>query len=200
MSRRLRLRDPLHVARKRPYSQINHGRLLLDQLERDQRTGVHPRTAFSRSVPGFWRFQVRIPERPSPALAGTNLIDRTTATLRVEKRTVPVRIIEQRPLTERQTGPFQQKRSGRNPEMIGDRLNLGRVHPDETRAAGTTVPALRAGKRQPLTIPRDGSVGGGIAHCRVLAGRGVSLVRGQWSVVSCPLQTSGSVGHPATDH
>ena len=134
-------------------SDPNHGGALFDFFERIELTFAGTGTARLDFFPAFRAVEVRIPERPGPALARSDRIDGASAGLAVEKRAVAVgKLFESRPTTF-EPSVFEFHLANRFAQEPGDLFEFLLINPDVSRCARAAVAALRAGKLQAILVP-----------------------------------------------
>ena len=133
---------------------MKDGRLCLDLLDRIKLAMPGPGTDFFDALPRFWRFDIRIPERPRAALRGANRIDRAPALFGMQEGAIAAagEFLEADPIADPPCvlrANFFQRLS----QELGDLDELFFVDPDVTFRSRAAIAALRTLEPQAVFVP-----------------------------------------------
>jgi len=133
--------------------EVDDGGLLLDLDEGDEFSLVGSGAAFGHFGPGFGGFEVRIPEGPSSALAGTEVVEGAVPLFGIEEDAIVVGLFAESAAGADLAGVDLLEFVEGDFEEVGDGLHLFLVDPDIAGGTGAAVAALGAGKTESILVP-----------------------------------------------
>lgn len=123
-------------------------------LERNEIAAADTRTAQSGAVPGLRALEIRSPKGPRSTLPRPRGIDPAASRRTIEERAISVCEFAKAHATSIESRVLQTNFTNAHPKMIGNRLQLVVIHPDDTRVSRTAVAALSTLKTQTVRVPR----------------------------------------------
>jgi hypothetical protein len=114
-----------------------------------------PRADAASVFPVIWRFQIRVPEGPGAALAGTGLIDSAFAGLAVEKHAITGWKLFEALASPYAANVLVLEFFDAKADSGGEGLELFVIDPNEAGRPGAAVAALGAFKAQASVIPGE---------------------------------------------